>query len=129
MSMYHAKTPNENGWYWVRFSDGSSAMAFWEPEDEPINGHYLHEQLIQPVAFDCKTVEAWIGPLPCPFGDLAGDGAYFAEDQYQDAIRDKTALAMTLVDGGGDTPSFGTAMGVYQLPLNDALEITGRCHE
>lgn len=124
--MYHsAKMPEENGWYWVRFKSGGAVMAFFEPEDEHTVGHYLHERIQRSVAFDSETVAEWIGPLPCPFGDLASDGAYFAADQYREAIRDGKSLVMTLVDGGGGDRSFGTAMGVYQMPLDEALCGTG----
>lgn len=125
MTMYHTKTPDQNGWYWVRFDDGTISMAYWTPEDGKINGHYLHERMMQPVAFMPEVVESWIGPLPCPFGEFGDSCAYFDESQYVSAIEMGDALVMTVVDGIGSDRNFGTVASHYQMPLDEALNKTG----
>lgn len=126
--MYHTKTPEENGWYWVRFDGDDVVMCYWNPEDEV---QYLMRADYKPNLYPCmerdrlQNVKAWIGPLSCPFGEFGDSCAYFDESQYVSAIEMGDALVMTVVDGIGSDRKFGTVASHYQMPLDEALDRTG----
>lgn len=125
--MYCTKTPDQNGWYWVRFGD-DYAMCHWNPEDSmpmlmradptPHRFRSLEPEAVQ-------NALAWVGPLETPFGEFGNSCAYFDESQYVSAIEMGEALAMTVVDGIGSGRNFGTVASHYQMPLNEALDRTG----
>lgn len=128
LTMYHTKTPDTNGWYWVRFED-ADVLCYWNPED-PSPQRLMRAEFMpnnKPV-FEQERIQnalAWIGPLESPFGEFGSSCAYFDEDQYVSAIELGEALVMTLVDGIGSDRNFGTVASHYQMPLDEALEKTG----
>lgn len=126
--MYHTKTPEENGWYWVRFED-ADVLCYWNPED-PAPQRLMRAEFLpgnRPV-FEQERLQnaiAWIGPLESPFGEFGSSCAYFDENQYASAIEMGESLVMTVVDGIGSDRNFGTVASHYQMPLDEALNKTG----
>lgn len=126
MSMYHTKTPDENGWYWVKLRYGEIGLCRFDPEDGVDDTIWMmNTAAMSAFQLAAGDVAAWIGPLPCPFGEFGDSCTYFNESQYASAIEMGEALVVTVVDGIGSDRNFGTVASHYQMPLDEALDRTG----
>lgn len=144
--MHHHETPDQDGWYWVKYSDEDHYMAHFRAEidDQPRldvllrdrEGDYCVLHLEQTAHGEWEGREedrpasrlfrrgpsSWVGPLSSPFGDFQGEITEFAEDNYRKACEAGLALVMLHVEFAGSDPALAAATWLRTLPGEDALE-------
>lgn len=99
----HLKTPDEQGWYWVKDRDDNWFMAFVDTSAEEVCFWDEQRPFHNPFICDFESTHlggciAWYGPFVCPGGDFGGDTVVACEEHHERAKKEKKVIGITHFD-------------------------------
>lgn len=124
---YSEKTPDEHGWYWVKYYDDRWFMAFVDTGREKAyffdgSSRYANHDL-EEVPEDAYT--AWYGPFACPGGDFGAVTVVADEELHTKAKAERKAIGIQHFDYrycvGESHGSSLTVSGLYDREDADRL--------